>query len=271
MTVLQSFRTALRIVTDTPVLVAFALAFGVITALNNASGSAGAVGSILQLFALPALTGAFYTVIDGARPGSDTDLRASTAAQRYYVSLLGATLLAGLVVVVVAMVVLGGLIGSLGFDRVTAVLNGSASLTLVELAAAGVAFAVFAAVVYVFTFFDTAVVLDGKTAAGSLSRSVDFVFGNLRQVVGYAVVATVATSVVDLPVLWFVTLDGATTVAGAVAAFQAPMSAVDIAVVAVGSTVTTLVGRSYKVCFYRACADDPRGSKPESADGEWTA
>ncbi|WEL24559.1 DUF7847 domain-containing protein [Haloferax volcanii] len=271
MTVLQSFRTALRIVTQTPVLVGFALAFGLIGALNNASGLASAAGSILLLFGSPALIGAFYTAIDGARPGSDTDLRASTAAQRYYVSLLGASLLAGLVMVVMAMVVLGGLIGSFGFDRVTAVLNGSASLTLVELAAAGAVLAVFTAIVYVFTFFDTAVVFDGKTAGGSLSRSVDFVFGNLRGVVGYAVVATVATSAIDLPVLWFVILDGATTVAGAVTAFQAPMSAVDIAVVAVGSTVTTLVGRTYKVCFYRACADAAPGADPARTDGEWTA
>lgn len=271
MVVLQSFRTALRIVTETPVLVAFALAFGLVGALNNASGPAGAVGSLLQLLAVPALTGAFYTVADGARPGSDTDLRASTAAQRYYVSLLGATLLAGLVVFVVAMVVGGSVLGYVGFDRLNAVLNGSASLTPAELAASGVALVVLMAVVYVFIFFDTAVVLDGQTAGGSLSRSVDFVLSNLRAVVGYAVVATAVTSVVDLPVLWFVTLDGATTVAGAVTAFQAPMSTVDIAVVAVGSTVTTLVGRTYKVCFYRACADAAPGADPESGDGEWTA
>ncbi|MCO8266260.1 hypothetical protein NKF06_06590 [Haloferax sp. AB510] len=270
MTVLQSFRTALRIVTETPVLVAFALAFGLIGALNSASGPTGAVGSLLQLLAVPALIGAFYTVADGARPGSDTDLRASTAAQRYYVSLFGATLLAGLVVVVVAMVVGGGVLGYIGFDRFNAVLNGSASLTLVELGALGVAGVTMVVVIYVFTFFDTAVVLDGKTAGGSLSRSVDFVFGNLRHVVGYAVVATAVTSVVDLPVLWLVSLDGATTVAGAVTAFQAPMSAVDIAVVAVGSTVTTLVGRTYKVCFYRACTDAVPGSDPDAADDEWS-
>ncbi|ELZ57896.1 MULTISPECIES: hypothetical protein [unclassified Haloferax] len=271
MTVLQSFRTTLQVVTETPVLVAFALAFGAMGALNNASGLVSVVGTLLLLFGSPALIGAFYTVIDDARPGSDTDLRASTAAQRYYVSLLGASVLSGLVIMIVAMVVGGGVVGYIGFDRLNAVLNGSATLTLVELAAAGAAFVVLAAVIYVFTFFDTAVVFDGKTAGGSLSRSVNFVFGNLRQVVGYAVVATVATSVVDLPVLWFVTLDGATTVAGAVTAFQAPMSAGDIAVVAVASTVTTLVGRTYKVCFYRACADAAPGADPESGDGEWTA
>ncbi|ELZ73930.1 hypothetical protein C5B91_13205 [Haloferax sp. Atlit-10N] len=270
MTVLQSFRTTLQVVTKTPVLVAFALTFGLMGALNNATGLVSVVGAILVLFGSPALIGAFYTVIDGARPGSDTDLRASTAAQRYYVSLLGASILSGLVIMIVALVVGGGVVGYIGFDRIDAVLNGSASLTLVELAAAGAAFAALAAVVYLFTFFDTAVVFDGKTAGGSLSRSVDFVFGNLRHVVGYAVVATVATSVVDLPVLWLVSLDGATTVAGAVTAFQAPMPAVDIAVLAVASTVTTLVGRTYKVCFYRACTDAVPGSDPDAADDEWS-
>ncbi|RDZ66026.1 hypothetical protein C5B90_06680 [Haloferax sp. Atlit-12N] len=270
MTVLQSFRTALRIVTETPVLVAFALAFGLIGALNTASGPTGAVGSLLQLLAVPALIGAFYTAADGARPGTDTDLRASTAAQRYYVSLFGATLLAALVVVVVAMVVGGSLLGYIGTDRLNAVLTGSASLTLAELAATGVAVVVLMAVVYVFTFFDTAVVLDGKTAGGSLSRSVDFVFGNLRSVVGYAVVATAVASVVDLPVVWLVTLDGATSIAGAMTAVQTPMSAVDIAVVAVSAAVSTLVGRTYKVCFYRACTDAVPGSDPDAADEEWS-
>ncbi|ELZ76025.1 hypothetical protein C455_15408 [Haloferax larsenii JCM 13917] len=268
MTALQSFCTSLRVLRRTPAIAAFAVVFGVLGGVSQASQLTGTIGTLLQFLLAPALVGALYTVIDGARPRSSRDLGVVRAAQRYYVSLLGAAFLLGILTVFLGVVLMGSAFGYVGFERGNAILNGTASLTTTEFAVVGAASVAFFVLLFLFRFYDTAIVFDGRTAGGSISRSINFVLGNLRSVLGYAVVATAVTGVIDLPVMWVVVFDSATSVGAAITASQSALGPGEIAIVAVAATITSLIARTYKVCFYRACTEPDVGGREQSMPAE---
>ncbi|MFP8953313.1 hypothetical protein ACLI4Z_10120 [Natrialbaceae archaeon A-arb3/5] len=195
MAVIPAFRDGVTILRKNPVILLAGLLFAAVSQIGTIGEFVDSwvvlgVGSLVAFLLGPFFLGGLIGMALEALEGSKTTLgQLVRSGKAFYVSLLGATILFGLLLFVVVFVgmfvgmfslIIG--FGVAGAESGAAAILGAGLGLLVFLVLVLVVFAVF----MFLQFFSTAIVVDGARAFDSFSRSIALVRANLLSVVGYS-------------------------------------------------------------------------------------
>ncbi len=269
MTALRSFSTALSTIARKPSLAVVALVIAFISTLSvvGRGGSSvvsslvSLVGSALQLFVIPFFVAGFYALANAARTRTRDGPSFFEAGRRYYLSLLGAGLLLGIVFgVAVVVLTIIALVAGGGFALLNAMRQGTAPSSTVIAEIAVVAVILFVVHLF-FQFYDVAIVVDDENAISGIGRSIDFVASHFVSALGFALLSGAISLVISVLASWPFLFGGATTVQGAVTAYQSGVGIVGFVGLLVGTLVSDLVVRTYKLCFYAETTEAGRSDE----------
>lgn len=230
--------------------------------------------ALAQFLVVPFVAAGLYGLLREARTGSASSSTFWSAGRQYFLSVLAATLVVGVLFGVLAFVVAIGVLLGIGIDPLVAIANGTPPLTAIGtggIVAVAVG-ALFLLVVQLFLqFADVAVVLADTDFADGIARSVRMVRRNLLGAIGFGVINWTVGLAMSLPVLWFVLPRLGDLPTGSPDALQTSFvdlgtDPVLLALLFVSSLVSTTFAYAYKTAFYAAIDPDVDGGGPGTDD-----
>lgn len=263
--VLGSLSTAVGRLGRNPVILVAALLVTLvsvgITLLGFVEPLLANLGSLFSIFVWPFLLAGLIGLIDEARTNRARLATLFSTGKSNYLSMLGGTLLVGIIVITVVfvstiiafVVLLSATVGA-----TAGLTSGGVSLLLV--AAVLLVFVPYFAVYLFVQFYNVGIVVGGESAGSSLSHSVSLVRQNVLGVVGYTIVFMLLQLIGNLPgyaVLFLGALE--LTEAGEWVIASESLFAASGALILVLGTITMALAFTYHVTFYDAIRSEPTG------------
>lgn len=265
MSAIGSLSTALTALRKNPIVLAVALLFTLLSeSYVYLEAYLGPIGQVLVLpvtiLVTPFILSGFLTMVDEALDGSTRLESFVRGGKENYASMLGATLLFGVILFGVSFGAMFVLVFA-GVGAVAAGGGGGFGVMLVGMAIAGL----IVAVVYMFLqFYDAAIVVSDVSAVDSFSKSVSLVRQNIVSVVGFSIVFAVISLLGQGPgtVLYLMAHDFAETGTGQTAIASESTLFLSTAVTLVLGTLTTAYTYTYLVAYYRSLLENDPAAAP---------
>lgn len=254
MSAIRSITTAVATVRENPIILVGSLLFvivGELTLLPQFSGPSASIGFSILIFVLwPFLIAGFIGMVDAALDGSTNVGQLLQSGRSKYVSMLGATVLFTILMIVLGIVTtVTAMIG---------VIDTGAGITVGAILFVGFLFIVFISIV--FHFYDTAIVVSDANALGAFSHSASLVRRNFPDVISYIVLFYLISFIPRVPDmgLFFLAVELPDLEAGQASYVIAsePLFALSIVLALTLGTVTTAVAWTYHVAYYRSIQSD---------------
>lgn len=267
MSALKALPRAIGLVGRNPVVVLPAVLLAALSTTNVATqlGPPNVVLAVVQLFValaqfliVPFTAAGLYGMLNEGRTDSASLGAFWRTGKEYFLYLLGANLIVGVLYAVLGGLVAVGVLAAIGFGSIEAIVNGAPPLEAIGTtgtAAIAVGFLLLLVVQLFVQFYDAALVLGDAGFFGSISRSVGLVRDNIISAVGFTVINQVVGLAIVLPALAYLSprlQDVPTSSMEELAAFINSLGSdpVVIALVLVTSIVSTTFVYAYKTAFY---------------------